>query len=168
MQLRLPARLQPLHLSLPGCGTPTHAQCMLPPLQGPVITFIGIATATILPLIAGESAVGQVKDRAAACLPAIHWAPMHAPASASSADNIYNTAQLPGGNGSALRGNITIAGLLWAVIGNFFVLLATAYHNLSAADAHQHSTAAHYPGRTSGSDGGSSGQNKNLDAAAGV
>lgn len=29
--------------------------------------------------------------------------------------HIYNTAQLPGGNGSALRGNITIAGLLWAV-----------------------------------------------------
>lgn len=29
--------------------------------------------------------------------------------------HIYNTAQLPGGNGSPLRGNITIAGLLWAV-----------------------------------------------------
>lgn len=33
------------------------------------------------------------------------------------ADNIYKTAQLPGSNGSALRGNITIAGLLWAVSG---------------------------------------------------
>ncbi|PRW45675.1 vegetative cell wall gp1 [Chlorella sorokiniana] len=76
--------------------------------------------------------------------------------------HIYNTAQLPGSNGSALRGNITIAGLLWAVIGNFFVLLATAYHNLSAPEPALHGASA-YPGRN-GSDGGSSGQLKNLDA----
>ena len=30
-------------------------------------------------------------------------------------EHIYNTAKLPGSDGSALRGNITIAGLLWAV-----------------------------------------------------
>jgi len=57
-------------------------------------------------------------QRAATC--PCHKLALHPCAAArhpASAEHIYNTAQLPGGNGSALRGNITIAGLLWAVRG---------------------------------------------------
>lgn len=127
------------------------------------------------------------------------------------ADNIYKTAELPGSNGSALRGNITIAGLLWAVsgaaeggrgrwaagwpagsarshgaacstpasahrlrcpplpspwlpgqmIGNFLVLLATLWSNLSG---HARPGAGAFPANGNGS----AASNKNLDAAAGV
>ncbi|GAB4817551.1 hypothetical protein N2152v2_004597 [Parachlorella kessleri] len=45
--------------------------------------------------------------------------------------HIYQTASLPGSNGSATRGNVTIAGLIIVAISNFLFILFTGGHDLS-------------------------------------
>ncbi len=46
---------------------------------------------------------------------------------------IYDTASLPGSNGSATRGNVAVAGLIIVAIGNAFIIFTTALFNLSPA-----------------------------------